>query len=285
LPSEVVDTGFGQSEWTRAQHAMITDPWFYAAAIPALILTGFSKSGFVAGSGAMAVPIMSLVISPVQAVGIMLPVLLVTDLIGVTTYWRQKHELNFRILLISGIIGSLLGWMTAALISEAWVRFIVGIIGLVFAGRYWIDYFSRLIRKSRTPTADAPIPGPSWSRGMFWGAISAYTSFISQAAGPPLAVYLMPQRMPALTYAATAISYLTCVNWLKIVPYFFLGQLGPGNLKTSLALLPLALAATILGLWLVRRLPSEPFYKIGYAALIVVSLKLTWDGGRATLGL
>lgn len=253
---------------------MITDPWFYAAAVPALLLTGFSKSGFVAGAGASSVPILSLVISPVQAVGIMLPILLVADIIGITNYWRQKHVLNFRILLIAGIFGSVAGWATAALISEAWVRLIVGLIGTLFALDWWL--------KLRPIPAEAP--GPSWGRGLFWGAVSAYTSFISQTAGPPLAVYLMPQRLPTVTYAATAVTYLTCINWMKVIPYYLLGQLNVGNLMTSAVLMPLALASTYFGLWLVRHIPSGPFYRIGYAGLLLISLKLLWDGTRAVLG-
>ncbi len=253
---------------------LITDPWFYVAAVPALLLTGFSKSGFVAGSGAISVPILCLVIPPVQAVGIMLPILLVADLVGLTTYWRQKHELNFRILLIAGVLGNLAGWATAAMISEAWVRLMVGIIGTLFALDWWL--------KLRPIPKDAP--GPSWAKGTLWGFVSSYTSFISQTAGPPLAVYMMPQRLPALTYAATATCFLTCINWMKVIPYYMLGQLNWGNLSTSLVLMPLALAATYLGLWMVRRIPAEPFYKIGYAALLIVSLKLAWDGARATMG-
>ncbi len=253
---------------------MITDPWFYMAAIPAILLTGFSKSGFVAGAGTMAVPILSLVISPVQAVGIMLPILLVSDFIGITAYWKHKHTLNFRILLIAAVIGILAGWATAALISEAVVRLLVGVLGTVFALDYWL--------KLRPAPAEAP--KASWPRGLFWGTLAAYASFISQTAGPPLAVYLMPQRLPNVIYAATAVSLFTCMNWMKVGPYFLLGQLNWANLATSLVLLPLTIAATWLGLWLVPRIPPGPFYKIGYAALLVVSLKLVWDGGRATLG-
>jgi hypothetical protein len=270
---------------------MITDPWFYAAAVPALLLTGLSKSGFVAGAAAMAVPILSLVVSPVQAVGIMLPVLMATDLIGITRYWRQKDAANFRILLVAAVIGSAAGWATAAIVSEAWVRLLVGIIGTLFAGRYWVGQMSDILPDTvaRKRADEATVSdqrsdtAPSWPRGLVWGSIAAYASFVSNTAGPPLAVYLLPQRLPNIVYAATAVCVLTCMNWMKVVPYFMLGQLGPANLTTSAVLLPFALAATWLGLWLVPRVPSEPFYRIGYAALLIVSLKLMWDGAWATL--
>ena len=46
---------------------IILDPWFYACAIPAVVLLGVSKSGFGVGFGALAVPLMALSISVPQA--------------------------------------------------------------------------------------------------------------------------------------------------------------------------------------------------------------------------
>jgi uncharacterized membrane protein YfcA len=68
---------------------MITDPWFYAVAIPAICLTGLAKGVFLGGAGGMSVPLMSLAISPVQAAAIMLPILIVMDWIGVWAYRRE----------------------------------------------------------------------------------------------------------------------------------------------------------------------------------------------------
>jgi len=57
---------------------MLHDPIFIAAAIFAVLITGISKGGL-GGLGLFAVPIMSLSISPVQAAGIMLPILIAID--------------------------------------------------------------------------------------------------------------------------------------------------------------------------------------------------------------
>jgi uncharacterized membrane protein YfcA len=62
----------------------IIDPWFYFAAIPAVIVVGLSKGGFGGTMGMLAVPILTLAISPVQAAGIMLPIL-------VFMLFAQKH--------------------------------------------------------------------------------------------------------------------------------------------------------------------------------------------------
>ena len=59
------------------------DPWFYAVAIPAVLLMGLSKSGFASGLGSMGTPLMALVIPVPRAAAIMLPLLLVMDGIGI----------------------------------------------------------------------------------------------------------------------------------------------------------------------------------------------------------
>ena len=92
---------------------MITDPWFYAVAIPAIVLTGLSKSGFLGGVGGLAVPIMSLVISPVQAAGIMLPILLAMDAVGVWAYRREWDGPNLRIIVPAAAIGIAVGLIGA----------------------------------------------------------------------------------------------------------------------------------------------------------------------------
>jgi len=245
---------------------MITDPWFYLAAAPAMLIIGLSKSGFLAGIGVLCVPLMALVISPVQAIGIMLPILVITDILAVAKYWHLKDPQNYRILLVAAVIGTLAGWATAAAVSDDLIRFLVGIVGLVFG----IDYFVKLRPQGETP-------GASWTRGLFWGGLSTYTSFIVQAGGPMLIIYLMSQRLPNMTYAATAVSFIATMNAMKVIPCFFLGQLTRENVLTGLVLLPLAFASAGLGFWLVRRVPMKPFYDIGYGALIVVCLKLIWD--------
>ena len=62
-----------------------------------------------------------------------------------------------------------------------------------------------------------------------------------------------------------------------------LGQFTRENLLTSTALFPLAIFATWLGVLLVRRVPGERFYTAIYILLILVGLKLVWQGARAVL--
>jgi uncharacterized membrane protein YfcA len=248
---------------------MLTDPWFYAAAIVGTFLIGMSKSGFMPGIGAMGVPLMALTISPVQAAAIQLPILVATDLIGVWNYRRQYHWPNLRLLILPAFIGIAAGWATVAWVTDAHIRVVVGLIGVIFTLNYWFG---------RQPPDDTAPSGPDPKRAMFWGSLSSYTSFFAHSGGPPYAVYILPQRLPNTLYAGTTIMFFSLVNALKLPPYFMLGQLSFTNVATSMILFPVAWISTLIGIWLVRRVPAKPFYRILYATQFLVSLKLLWDG-------
>ena len=251
---------------------MIDDPWFYAVAIPAIILTGLSKGGFLGAAGGLAVPLMSLVISPVQAAGIMLPILNTMDMTGLFAYRRDFDWKNLAILLPAAALGILIGWATAAYVSEPQVRLIVGLVSLAFTLNYWFNGGAR-----------RPPARPDHIRGSFWGAVAGFTSFVSHTGAPPFNVYMLPQRLPNAALAATAVMFFTTVNLIKLVPYYALGQFSNANLKTTVVLLPLAPLSMLAGVWLTRRIAQEPFYRIAYAALFVISIKLIYDGVAATL--
>lgn len=249
---------------------MIDDPWFYAVAIPAIILTGLSKGGFLGAAGGLSVPLMSLVISPVQAAGIMLPILNTMDLTGLIAYRRDFDWTNLAILLPAAVLGILIGWATAAYVSESQVRLIVGLVGLAFTLNYWLS-----------GGAKRPPAKPDRARGSFWGMVAGFTSFVSHTGAPPFNVYMLPQRLPNAALAATAVMFFTTVNLIKLVPYYALGQFSSANLKTTAVLLPLAPASMLVGVWLTRRIAQAPFYRIAYAALFVISVKLIYDGFAA----
>lgn len=245
---------------------MITDPAFYAVAIPAILLTGLAKGGFLGGLGGLAVPLMSLVISPVQAAGIMLPILIVMDWVGVAAYRREFDRTNLTILLPAAVLGIAIGYLTATFVREAHVRLIVGIVAVVFALDHWLG------RRS------GQAAGPNRIKGSWWGLVAGFTSFVSHTGGPPFSVYMLPQQLPNAVYAATAVMFFTVVNLVKVVPYFALGQFNAANLATVAVLLPLAPIAMLAGIWATRRIPQQPFYRIAYASLFVIGLKLIWDG-------
>lgn len=245
---------------------------FYLAALPAAFLVGLSKGGLPM-VGMLGVPVLALVVSPVAAAGLLLPIFVVSDWFGLWAYRREFSRRNLAILVPGSIAGIAIGWATASWIPEAAVTLLVGVIGLAFA----VDRWRR--RGAKTPARAADVP-----RGLFWGAITGFTSFVSHSGAPPFQMYVLPQHLPKMVFAGTSTILFAIVNAVKLIPYWHLGQLSLGNLEKVLVLMPPAIAATFIGVRLTRWIPEALFFRLVLSALAVVSVKLVWDGLRG-LGL
>lgn len=257
---------------------MPTDFVFYAAAVTAVILVGLSKGGLGGAFGLMGVPVLSLVISPVQAAAIMLPIMIVMDIAGLWV-WRHHYDATtLKIMLPGAVLGIGIGWLTAEFVTADIIRLIVGIIAILFVLRYAYDRY-----RSRAGNQDAPRQ-QNRAKGSFWATISGFTSFVTHAGGPPFQLYTLPLRLDPKTYTGTSTRYFAVVNAIKVLPYFALGQFDTANLTTSAVLLPLAPIATFSGAWVVKRLHPEVFYPLMYLMILATGLKLVADGANALFG-
>jgi len=251
---------------------MLLDWTFYLAAIPAVILVGLSKGGF-SGLSTLSMPLLSLAVSPVRAAAIMLPILIVQDWVSVWAFRRDFERRNLIILIPASLLGVGAGWLLAAHVSEALVRIAVGLISIGF-----VVY---MVARAR---GGQPAPSkPKVAPGIFWGALAGFTSFVSHAGAPPFQVYVMPQAMAPRLFAGTAVMFFAATNLLKVAPYFALGQFSRQNLTAAATLFPLAILATLAGVWLVRRVRADRFYNIVYALTFLIGLRLVWDGSAALL--
>ena len=239
---------------------------FWAVASLAAFCVGLSKGGAPA-FGALAVPLMSLVISPLTAAGLLLPVFIFSDFFGV---WAYRSHANWRVVKIAviGVVtGTLIGWATAHIVSEHHVRILVGIIGLVFS----VNFLFRSDPDGKPKPADV-------KGGVFWMTISGFTSFVSHAGAPPWQVWALPQRLPKLVFAGTTTMTFAIMNLMKVLPYYHLGQLQLQSLKVTAILCLPAVAAVFVGYHAVRMIPERLFYSIVTWMLMLLSIKLIWDG-------
>jgi len=246
---------------------IITNPLFYALALPAVIALGLSKGGF-AGVGQMATPMLALVMPPLEAAAILLPIMIVQD---ATSMWVYRKEYSGRILAImipGAITGIVAAGLLAAYISDAAVRVFIGVTTIAFVLYAWIG--PKQIAKE--------VHAASVPAGVFWGSLSGFTSTIAQAGGPPYQVYVLSQKMNKMTFVGTTALFFGTLNMLKVIPYFALGQFSTTGLGTSLALMPLAIAANMFGFWVVRVTPQEIFYRITYIFMFLISFELVREG-------
>ena len=241
---------------------------FYPVAVIAILLTGISKGGFGVGAGGLAVPLMSIFIAPPEAAGIMLPILCAMDLFGAHAYRGRWSRTHLRVLLPGAIVGIGLGALAFGALSVNAVRLLLGLIAVTFALNKWFGLAERFATR---------VAAPGRVAGVFWGGAAGFTSTLAHAGGPPFAVYMLPQRLDKTLLAGTSVVFFLVVNYVKLVPYAFLGQLNPGNLAAALIFAPLAPLGVWLGVWLHRRISEQAFYGVSYALLFATGVKLIWD--------
>lgn len=243
------------------------DPLFWSIAVVAVLVVALSKAGLMGSLGMVAVPLLTFVMPPRDAAGMMLPLLLVMDVIAIWSYRKEADWRILRAMIPGAMIGTLIGWALWTVVSDAMVLLFVGIITLLFI----LDAILPLRRR-----LDGLPPSRGW--GAFWGGFAGFTSFISHTGGPPFQIYVLPQKLTPVTYSGTNAYFFAIVNTAKLIPYFFLGQLSVSNLTIGAILAPLAIAGVLLGVWLVRRISVKAFYTLAYWLVFLLALKLVYDG-------
>lgn len=254
---------------------MIQDPLFYALALPAVALMGLAKGGF-AGVGAVAMPLLALAISPVQAAAILLPILIVQDVVGVWAFRRTWDRRILAVMLPGAMVGVVAGYLLAAQVSATAILAVLGAISILFAlHRLWLS------RRGAPPVLHARSPAADTVLGVALGAASGFTSQIAHAGQPPFQMWVLPKALPPASLVGTTAIYFAALNWIKVPAYAALGQFTAENLATAAVLLPVAVAATFAGVWLVRRIDAGRFYTAIYALMILVGAQLLWQAWTA----
>ncbi|WP_411033435.1 sulfite exporter TauE/SafE family protein [Shinella sp. BYT-45] len=256
---------------------MPIDPTLYYAAVPAVLLVGLTKGGMGEALALMGVPLLAMAVPPVQAAAILLPILVVMDAVSLWI-WRQHNDRKLlRMLLPGALVGIAVGWATAAHVPRDALRLIIGVITVLFALRYFYNGWRARHGHVVRPKPHRPVPAA------FFGTLSGYGSFVAHAGGAPFQVYSLPLKLPPRDYTGAAVRFFAILNFVKLGPYFALGQLDATNLTISATLVPLAIAATAIGGFAVKRMKPDVFYPFMYAMAFVAGLKLAYDGVAAFL--
>lgn len=246
---------------------MSSDYFYYLCAVLAVILSGLSKGGF-AGVSALAMPIMALGVDPVRGAAIMLPILILQDAVSV---WAFRHMWDRHILMVmlpGMALGVAVGYLFAAQVSETAVLGVLGLISTVFGmQRLWIERRGAMVLPSHSP---------DWV-GVLLGVASGFTSQIAHAGAPPFQMWVLPKRLPRDMLVGTTAVAFAAMNWMKVPAYAALGQFTRDNLVATAILAPVAVAATLAGVALVRRVDAARFYTLIYVLMVLLGIKLMAD--------
>lgn len=240
-------------------------PLIITLSMIAAFLVGLSKGGL-PSVGAAAVPLLAIVMSPVLAAALLLPIFVVSDMVGLYLYRHHFSARNLAILTPASIVGVAIGWYFSASLSSEFIGFLVGMVGIVFCLNAWFG------ARFRTTVREADVP-----RGLFWGAITGFTSFVSHTGAPPFQMYVLPQQLDKLTFAGTTTVLFAIVNAVKLIPYWQLGQFSQFDTTLVLWLAPVSLLGALAGRRITGYIPEWLFFRLIQIALMILSLKLVFD--------
>ncbi|MGR5065453.1 sulfite exporter TauE/SafE family protein [Photobacterium sp. DNB22_13_2] len=243
---------------------IVTDPWFYITAVPAVLIYGIGKGGLGGALGIIAVPLMALVVSPTQAAAILLPILCVMDAFAVKQHYRSADYSILRQMLPGSLLGVLLAGLFLSITPEAGLKLLIGILSLLFCVQYVLGG-GKKDKKSGKVSA--------W----WWSSLSGFSSTAIHAGGGPASIYLLPLRLEKVTLIATMAVLFAIINLAKLIPYSLLGEFDATNLMTALVLMPLAPVGVYMGVWLLHRVSQDVVYRLCYLFLFVSGMKLLID--------
>ena len=243
------------------------DPFFLLIAAPAVTFAGISKAGFGSGAAFVSAAVLALFVDPGLALGVMLPLLMLIDVAALKPYWRRWDPASAKGLVIGAVPGVALAAFVYSVVNDDAVRLLIGAICLAFVAYQWARQAGVL-----------RVPDFAFSRPWSWvaGAAAGFTSFVSHAGGPPVAVFLLGQGMDKTRYQATSVIVFWAINILKFIPYAFLGIFTLQSLLADLILAPFALLGAWLGVrahWLV---PERAFFALTYVLLVATGARLIW---------
>lgn len=239
---------------------------YWSVAVIVVLITGISKSGFAGGAGAVAVPLLSLVMPPLQAIALMLPLLIIMDGFSVKLWWGQFNRKLLIALIPASIIGVVIGYATADQLSENWIRLILGVIAIAFV-------LMQLLPSGKSHNQQKP----NVALGAIAGASAGFTSFLAHAGGPLLNMYLLKQKLQRSEFLATAVYFFAAINLFKLYPYIALEQFNKQVLWQGALLIPVALLGVALGKWLQSHLSQKTFLNIIYVLLFGLGCKLLYS--------
>jgi uncharacterized membrane protein YfcA len=227
-------------------------------------LVGLSKAGLATGLGMLTTPLVASAMPARAAIGLILPLLCIADLLTMGFYWKQWDWKAIRELQIGGVIGIAVGMIFVTRVSNNALSFAIGVVGMVMA-------VLLVVRERWYPDH---VYKPSLIDGVLVGIATGFSSAIAHAAGPIVAIYLLAQRLSKEAFVASNAIFFTLNNLLKIPPYVAAGLITTETLRQDVRFLPMLPLGVAAGWALNRLIPQRYFDVAVQVVLFVTSLHL-----------
>jgi uncharacterized membrane protein YfcA len=246
----------------------------------AIFLIGLTKSGLGAGMGLIVVPICTIALGYTSrgsqaALGLLLPLLIAGDLLSI---WQYRKLFDFKLvkpLLIPTAVGIALGSWLLWLIHDqqnqrlvsALMRLEIGLESVVLVSLAWWRQYRGDEHKL------LPEPLRSWITGSFTGV----STTLAHAAGPVVAMYLLPLKPERRAFVGTTALFFFIANTAKLPTYYFAKQFEHAELGFTVRFLPFVVIGAMVGFWLVKNFTNQGYLKFVYWATFGIGVYLVVD--------
>ncbi len=249
-----------------------TPEYFWFIAVLAVLAVSISKAGFGGAMGSLSVPILILVLPPIQALGVLLPLFLVTD-VWVVFIWRKMLEKRILLVMCTfGIFGQIVGWFLFDYLNDEILTVLIGAIALITAFNYAWRRISPI--KENSVEIAISVSKRIFQRGAIWCGLSGISSFVSLSGGIPAQIFLLPHALARQSFVGTLCVYFFVINIVKIPFYIEIGIFSESTLMVSLWLLLVIPIGVFIGKWLNAHLSDQIFYDISHLGLLAMGTKL-----------
>jgi uncharacterized membrane protein YfcA len=254
---------------------MLADPLFYLVGLPTVFVMAVSKGAFGGGLAIIGVPMLSLVMSPIEAAIVVAPLVSFMDVFALKSFGPKTWSKPDLAWLVPGLLaGIAVGYAFFALVDARFVALGIGLITVAFAA----DYFLRVMHKPHSEKPVSPV------LGLIAGTASGFTTFVAHAGGPPAQMYLLRRGLTKTLYAGTNLALFTLGNFVKLFPYAVLAWAEPQTMLWALLLAPTVPAGVWAGKWLHDRLEQRRLFFWCYVLLTLAAAKLLFDAARSLSG-
>jgi uncharacterized protein len=245
----------------------MVDPLTLAVASLCVFIISFTKGAFGGGFAIIGIPLLALVMDPLVAGAFLAPLFCISDVVALR-YWRPStwSRPDLQILVPAQLVGMGLGFLLLNVADRSLFAITIALITLLFTG-HWFLGGRTVVKRPR-----------SLAKGIAAGTASGVTSMVAHAGGPPVAMYLLPLGLPKAVYAGTTYLFFVVSNFTKVGPWLVLAMPTPELWRLVALSVPIIVVGMWVGWRMHERLDQRQMYSVCYALLVVVGLKLLWDG-------